>query len=109
MMEENERLKEQIAASDSQSKDLADQLAIARNKQSEMESQLQTQEMSVQAMDWFWQIDEAYALKKYTLCRNLINQMEVSQLAQYLPNESVTDNGRFSPAERYKEIYNALY
>ena len=28
---------------------------------------------------------------------------------EYLPKESVTDNGRFSPYDRYQEIYEALY
>ena len=30
-------------------------------------------------------------------------------LKSYLPQESYTDNGRFSPADRYQEIWDALY
>jgi len=33
----------------------------------------------------------------------------VDELAAALPTEAVTDNGRFSPADRYEEIYNAVY
>ena len=32
-----------------------------------------------------------------------------SALKEYLPTESTTDNDRFSPADRYQEIYDALY
>ena len=50
-----------------------------------------------------WQIDEAYVKSKWSLCRKLIQTMPEG-LADYLPQESVTDNGRFSPADRYAEI-----
>ena len=59
-------------------------------------------------MGWFWQIDEAYVLGKYSLCRSLIDQMG-EELVSALPTEAVTDNGRFSPADRYQEIYDAVY
>ena len=55
------------------------------------------------ALDWFWQIDEAYVRNKWSLCRSLMQDMPEG-LADYLPQESVTDNGRFSPADRYAEI-----
>lgn len=60
------------------------------------------------AMDWFWQIDEAFVRGRYTLCRELMAAMEAQELVQFLPTESVTDNGRFSPADRYQEIRTAL-
>ena len=56
-----------------------------------------------------WQIDEAYVKGKWSLCRKLIQTMPEG-LADYLPQESVTDNGRFSPADRYAEIrHNVLH
>ena len=61
-----------------------------------------------QAMDWFWQINEAYARGRYSQARSLIQEMG-EELPNYLPKESVTDNGRYSPYDRYQEIYNALY
>ena len=63
---------------------------------------------AVEAMGWFWQIDEAFVLDKYSLCRSLIEEMG-PELAAALPDETVTDNGRFSPADRYQEIYDAVY
>ncbi len=58
-------------------------------------------------MDWFWQIDEAYVLGRYSLCRELIQEIQDAGLVDYLPKESITDNGRFSPSGRYQEIYEA--
>ena len=64
-----------------------------------------------QAMDYFWQINEAYVRGKLRLCRSLIEQLEspdttpeAGPLAEYLPKESATDNDRFSPYDRYMEI-----
>lgn len=60
-------------------------------------------------MDWFWQIDEAYVLGRFSLCRDLIQSLEDGGLVEYLPQDSITDNDRFSPALRYQEIREALY
>ena len=59
-------------------------------------------------MDWFWQINEAYVRGRYTQARTLIEDMG-EELPEYLPKESITDNDRFSPYDRYQEIYEALY
>ena len=63
---------------------------------------------STQALDWFWQINEAYVRGRYSLARELIEEMG-TELPQYLPKESATDNDRFSPYDRYQEIYEALF
>ena len=60
-------------------------------------------------MDWFWQIDEAYVRGRWSLCRQLIESLNEAGLVQWLPTESTTDNERFSPYDRYQEIYEALY
>ena len=71
------------------------------------------QQRSAQALDWFWQVDEAYVRGKYSLCRTLMRHLEDTgsgdPLKNYLPQESATKNGRFSPYHRYEEIYNALH
>ena len=41
--------------------------------------------------------------------RELIQEIQDAGLVDYLPKESITDNGRFSPSGRYQEIYDALY
>ena len=78
------------------------------------EQQRQVLERTKEAMDYFWQIDEAYVRGRYSLCRDLIAVLEDTSsgeapLKSYLPQESYTDNGRFSPADRYQEIWDALY
>ena len=58
-------------------------------------------------------VDEAYVRGKYALCRTLMRHLEDTgdgdPLKNYLPQESATKNGRFSPYDRYEEIYNALH
>lgn len=109
MLKENDELKLRSA-------ELEEQLEEA---QRELEG-LQTlthnltvrEESLTRAMDLFWQIDEAYVRGRYSLCLTLIAQMEDttqgSALKESLPRESTTDNGRFSPADRYQEICDAL-
>ena len=88
---------------------LEEQVKQLEEKKQSLTSQLSDQEKASQAMDWFWQIDEAYVLGRYSLCRELIQEIQDAGLVDYLPKESITDNGRFSPSGRYQEIYEALY
>ena len=78
------------------------------NRLKELEEENEALTKASQALDWFWQINEAYTRGRYTQARSLIEDMG-DELPQYLPKESVTDNGRFSPYDRYQEIYDALY
>ena len=72
-----------------------------------------TMEKQTRAMDLFWQVNEAYVRGRYVLCRQLIQSLEDlsdgAPLKSYLPTESTTDNDRFSPAERYQEIFKAVF
>lgn len=88
---------------------LEDQVDALERQSNTQTAELEQAEQTRQAMDWFWQIDEAYVLGRYSLCRDLIQTLEDSGLAADLPQESITDNGRFSPALRYQEIREALY
>ena len=103
---ENAQLKEAV-------EDLEEELAQAEARLDELIADVQALETGREqlsaAMDWFWQIDEAYVRGRYSLCRQLIQSLEEAGLAEALPRESVTDNGRFSPYDRYQEIYNVLY
>ena len=106
LYKENEALKDQVAQLEQQLQQ------AAQDRQSEKTTllqQVEAKEKSLQAMDWFWQIDEAYAKGRYSLCRSLIQNLQNAGLAEYLPKESATDNDRFSPYERYQEIYDNLY
>ena len=85
--------------------------ALEQLDQALVDSSLYKQQLerTAAAMDWFWQIDEAYIRGSYVLCRSLIESLERAGLEEYLPADSVTDNGRYSPADRYREIRERLY
>lgn len=108
MIQANEQLKTQVAELESQTGTLqqrCDQLEESSSAAQQAQSEA---EKSLQAMDWFWQINEAYVRGRYKLCRELIQSLESAGLQNSLPKESITDNNRFSPADRYKEIRDKL-
>ena len=114
--EENGTLKEKINVLEEQLDQSEDQIRLMQDKidRQDKESQaLQKQttdlQKSNQAMDWFWQINEAYVRNRYNLCKELITHLNAAGLTEYLPRTSITANGRFSPYDRYLEIYDALY
>lgn len=109
LYEENTALLERVA-------ELEEDLARAEEQRNYLADKVEDQEAekgvlqnSVQALDWFWQINEAYVRGRYTTARNLISQLEESGLVENLPRVSITDNGRFSPYDRYQEIYDTLF
>lgn len=109
LYEENTALLERVA-------ELEEDLARAEEQRNYLADKVEDQEAekgvlqnSVQALDWFWQINEAYVRGRYTTARNLIAQLEESGLVENLPRVSITENGRFSPYDRYQEIHDALY
>ena len=114
--EENGRLKDEIHTMEDQVSQLQDQIRLMQDKIERQDKEIQSLQQkttdlqkSNQAMDWFWQIDEAYVRSRYNLCKELITRLNAAGLTEYLPRISITDNGRFSPYDRYLEIYDALY
>lgn len=106
--EENAALKEQLEQLNEQAEANQNELDRLRLQAQSLQQQAESLERTAQAMDWFWQINEAYVRGRTSLARQLITQMG-DELPQYLPMESVTNNDRFSPYDRYQEIYDALY
>ena len=110
LQEDNLRLTEENAALTDQVEELQDQAAQLTEERDALKEERDALARQSQAMDWFWQIDEAFVRGRYTTARSLIQGMEEAGLtAEDLPAESVTDTGRFSPADRFQEIYNRLY
>ena len=105
LYEENAALKEKTQDLEEQTQALQEQVDQLQQQAADLSEQA---EKTSQAMDWFWQINEAYVRGRYTLCRQLMESLEEAGLKEALPRESVTDNGRFSPYDRYQEIYDAL-
>ena len=103
---ENAALREQVDELETQLEQSQEQAGNLAQANEALSLQL---ERTGQAMDWFWQIDEAYVRGRYSLCRDLMENLEEAGLAVYLPRESITDNGRYSPYDRYQEIRDALY
>lgn len=102
LYEENTALMERVAELEAELKDL--------NTQTDsLTQELADQEKTIQAMDWFWQIDEAYVRSRWSQARSLVQQMQQAGLEDFLPQESITDNGRFSPADRYQEICDRIF
>lgn len=104
ILEENKQLKEQLEAQEQQLKDLQDQFDKLKADYDAIEQTSIEQSRTAEAMDWFWQINEAYVRGRYSNCRELIASLEGNNLAAYLPPYSTTDNDRFSPYDRYMEI-----
>ena len=102
LREENQALKEQMETMETAAEE-------ARKAISAAQAHAEGQEASIMAMDYFWQIDEAYVRQRYNLCRQLIQELKDVGLEEALPGSKATDNDRYSPLERYNEIYNALY
>lgn len=109
LISDNEEMREQV-------KELERKLADAEKSQKEtaestqaLSRQYQEASDTINAMQWFWQIESAYARKQYTAARELIQRFEETGLARSLPSENTTGTQRFSPAARYQEIYDALF
>ena len=104
ILEENERLKGQLEEQEGQLEDLQKRYDQLEDRLSAAEQASLLQTRTADAMDWFWQINEAFVRGRYSKCRELIASLEGGGLAEYLPRVSITDNDRFSPYDRYQEI-----
>lgn len=104
LMDDNSKLREDADQLNRQIQALQGQLSAAQAQQAELEAKLQEREKTEQAMQWFWQINEASVRGRTGLCRQLIASLEDAGLQDYLPKENQTDTDRFSPYDRYQEI-----
>ena len=113
LYQENEYLKQSMDHLETQISNLEQEKQQLEQDLAASQDTVEWQQRSAEAMDWFWQVDEAYVRGKYSLCRTLMRHLEDTgdgdPLKNYLPQESATKNGRFSPYHRYAEIYNALH
>ena len=105
LYEENTALKERVSNLE---EELQQTIKQAQSDKTTLLKSTASKAKSIQAMDWFWQIDEAYVLGRYSLCRSLIKNLESTDLLDYLPRESTTANDRFSPYDRFMEIRDAV-
>lgn len=106
LYDENTALKDQIKALEGENAALKQEVDKQATLVGEYYDDLQN---TIKAMDLFWQIDEAYVRGRTKLCRELIQTLEDAGLADALPADSTTNNDRYSPKDRYREIFDALY
>ena len=104
LYEENEGLKVTIAELETEIAKLQETNEALAGKLTTGNQALDTAKRSLNAMDWFWQIDEAFVRGRYSLCRSLIESLDNAGLTETLPRVSITDNERFSPYDRLAEI-----
>ena len=101
---ENEELKVAIAELETEIANIRASEDTLKNQLNTKEQALETAKKAIDALDWFWQIDEAYVRGRYSLCRSLIESLDNAGLTESLPRLSITDNDRFSPYDRLAEI-----
>ncbi len=106
---ENEALKNEIAALETEISRMETEKNTMSGYITNVELTLNKAQKGLNAMDWFWQIDEAYAKGRYALCRTLITSLDEAGLTEYLPKQSITENDRFSPYDRLAEIREIVY
>jgi len=104
LYEENENLKNAIAELETELEKQKASIDTVTGQLNTADQALETAKKSLNAMDWFWQIDEAYVRGRYSLCRSLIESLDEAGLTESLPRVSITDNDRFSPYDRLAEI-----
>ena len=109
LLEEINRLEQILAQQTADKADMSRDISDLNREITALNHKIDQLNLQSQSMDWFWQIDEAYVLGRYSKARELIAQMEQAALKDCLPEESITDNGRFSPKDRLEEICQALY
>lgn len=108
LYEENAELLERINELEQSLIQQIDDKADLSREITTLNGRVKNLEKTAQAMDWFWQIDEAFVLGRYNKARELIASLEESGLRPYLPQESITANDRFSPMDRLNEICEKL-
>ncbi len=105
---QNESLMNEIAALETEISRLETEKNTLSGHVTNVELSKTKAEKGLQAMDWFWQIDEAYVRGRNSLCRELIANLDNAGLTEYLPRQSITNNERFSPYDRLAEIREKL-
>lgn len=97
LMEEIIRLREEL---------LKEQQAhvLLQRDMEDLEEEHYVFQLGITAMDWFWQINEAFVKNNKELVLELMEEMEQRHLNSFLPTENISETERFSPAHRYAEI-----
>lgn len=114
VVEENEALRQQIEALEQELEELNETyLDEVSWHQSRIYEDLRNREAPY-AMDYFWQLDQAYLRGQYSLCRELIEELEKmcdykdAPISDHLLTQNYFDPDKPSMAQRYQQIRDAL-
>ena len=107
-MDENGQLKEEVQGLKHSQEDLEQKLKQAEGENQETEQELSASRKTVEAMTWFWELNDAYVRGRFNQCRELIAGMEEAEVVGLLPRENSTGTDHLSPADRYEEIHNRV-
>jgi len=108
LQNEKDRLAEQVKVLEANNELLDNFSQEQSSNLSDTTAALSQKEKELQATDWLRQIQTLYAMKYYKAARTLIAQFQETELASFLPMESVVPD-KASPSEDYAAILEALY
>lgn len=108
LIAERDALADQVKEMEGTLDQMQSDLEQSQAQGQELQTQADTLSRQLKAMEYFWQIDDYYARGYYRQARELIEVLESQNLQTALPAENTTGTDRFSPAQRYQEIRDAL-
>ena len=108
LMEENARLKEELESLKHSHEGLEQKLEETVDERQTVEVELSISQKTVEAMTWFWELNDAYVRGRFNQCRELIAGMKDAEVVGRLPQENSTGTDHLSPADRYAEIHNRV-
>lgn len=105
LMEENTALKAEVNEWRDFDESLKRQLEQAQGEQASLEAQIKDRDKEIEAMGWFWQLNDAYVRGRINQCKSLIASMKEAGVVDFLPKENTASPDFLSPADRYEEIH----
>lgn len=106
MYQENAQLKDQLKELELELNESHETVEDLEQDLAETQHSLEDSKLSLEAMDWFWQVKSAYMQEDWELSWELMGEME--HLSTHLPTVSQTANGSFSPAHTYLNMKREL-
>ena len=88
---------------------LNEELEQAWQDVQESQSQIDSQERALQAMDWFWRIQRQFSRGYTNAARELAEAFEASGLVEDLPDTAYAEPDGPSPAQQYQELHDLLF
>ena len=114
VIEENKALRQQVETLEQELEDLNQTYLDEVQKHQELIYEGLRDRESPYAMDYFWQLEQAYLRGQYALCRELIEKLEQpcdykdAAISSHLLDQNYFNEEKAAMAERYQQIKEAL-